>query len=320
MAAELASTHGAVKTRLHKARATLRVRLSDLREEPEMVPMRIADVRAGDRHVVVLEERDGSRRLPIWMGEVEATALALRLHAVEFPRPGTYDLTGELLRAAGTDVEEVRIVRLTDMTFYAEVVLAGGATVDARPSDALNLALVAGAPILVDERVIAGSAGTRPSSRATSTRRATLACWRTRVARRSRRTAAGSTSCALRGRQGERKRGGRREVDRGLDGLPGPHVVDVAAAVAGERAVAVAPVGRALRPSSKKSPSPPANSARSFGPLTTAPRSTACLAAPRFATTCCGQRGKRLPTPIISDAPQAFAPSAQSRCAVPNAS
>src|SRR4051794_15776214 len=158
VAEQLASTHSAVKTRLHKARAALRASLSDLREEPEMVPMRIADVRAGDKHVVLLAERDGTRRLPIWIGAGEATALALRLGAVELPRPGTYDLTGELLRAAGTGVQEVRIVRLTDMTFYAQVVLAGGAAVDARPSDALNLALAADAPILVDERVIANAA------------------------------------------------------------------------------------------------------------------------------------------------------------------
>jgi RNA polymerase sigma factor (sigma-70 family) len=162
VATELASTHGAVKTRLHKARATLRVRLSDLREESEMVPMRIADIRAGDRHVVLLEERDGTRRLPIWIGGAEAMALAMRLDAVELPRPGTYDLTGELLRACGTSVREVRIVRLTDRVFYAQVVLDGGAEVDARPSDALNLALVADAPILVDERVIAASAADDP--------------------------------------------------------------------------------------------------------------------------------------------------------------
>jgi bifunctional DNase/RNase len=89
-------------------------------------------------------------------------ALALRLDAVELPRPGTYDLTGELLRASGTSVREVRIVRLTDRVFYAKVVLDGGAEVDARPSDALNLALVAEAPILVDERVIAASSAEDP--------------------------------------------------------------------------------------------------------------------------------------------------------------
>jgi len=104
-----------------------------------MTRMRIADVRdAGDNLV-------------------EGAALAMRLHDVDLPRPGTYQLADELLRAAGTSVAEVRIVRLTDMVFYAQVLLADGAAVDARPSDALNLALVTGAPIHVDERVLAAA-------------------------------------------------------------------------------------------------------------------------------------------------------------------
>jgi RNA polymerase sigma factor (sigma-70 family) len=157
VAEHLASTHGAVKTRLHKARAALRARLSDLREET-MTRMRVADVRdAGDSLVVLLQEQDGQRRLPIWIGAAEGAALAMRLHDVELPRPGTYQLADELLRAAGTSVAEVRIVRLTDMVFYAQVLLADGAAVDARPSDALNLALVTGAPIHVDERVLAAA-------------------------------------------------------------------------------------------------------------------------------------------------------------------
>jgi bifunctional DNase/RNase len=64
------------------------------------------------------------------------------------------------VRAAGTSVSEVRIVRLADMVFYAQVVLADGAIVDARPSDALNLALVTGVPILVEEDVLARAAET----------------------------------------------------------------------------------------------------------------------------------------------------------------
>jgi uncharacterized protein len=159
VAEHLASTHGAIKTRLHKARTTLRAHLSDLREDA-MIEMRVADVRdtrAGtlrDSHVVLLQEREGERRLPIWIGDAEATALAWALGDVELPRPGTYQLTRELLRAAGTSVTEVRIVRLADSVFYAQVVLADGATVDARPSDALNLALVTGAPIYVDAEVL----------------------------------------------------------------------------------------------------------------------------------------------------------------------
>lgn len=163
IAARLGISVGAVKTRLHKARAALQARLSDLRRElptmPSTVPMRVADVRdAGELHVVLLEERDGARRLPIWIGEPEARTIAARLHDVATPRPGTYRFAADLLAAAGGGLDEVRIVRLADTVFFAEAVLAGGTAVDARPSDALNLALVTGAPILVDEAVLAQAA------------------------------------------------------------------------------------------------------------------------------------------------------------------
>ena len=159
ISARLGISVGAVKTRLHKARAALQARLADLRREPSAVPttvpMRVADVRdGGDLYVVLLEERDGARRLPIWIGAAEATVLAARLHDVHGPRPGTFRFTADLLAAAGAALEEVRIVRLADTIFYAEALLASGAAVDARPSDALNLALVTGAPILVDEAVL----------------------------------------------------------------------------------------------------------------------------------------------------------------------
>ena len=167
VAEHLGTAVGAVKTRLHKARASLHERLSDLQKEPTpvpTVPMRIADVRDTGRdeilssHVIFLEEENGPRRLPIWVGAAEATTLALRLRDVALPRPGTYELAGDLLRAAGTHLREVRIVALTESIFYAEAVLGDGTTVDARPSDALNLALVLGVPVLVDEKVLAQAA------------------------------------------------------------------------------------------------------------------------------------------------------------------
>ena len=155
---------GAVKTRLHKARAALQARLADLRREPRTmptsVPMRVADVResGGDdplgSHIVLLEEEGGARRLPIWIGAAEATLLAMRLHDVATPRPSTYRFAADLLAAAGSELRAVRIVRLADEIFYAEAVLDGGVAVDARPSDALNLALVTGAPVLVEEAVL----------------------------------------------------------------------------------------------------------------------------------------------------------------------
>jgi len=79
--------------------------------------------------------------------------LALSLQAVEMPRPMTYQMTAGLLDACDSRVSEVRITRLAGEIFYAVVVVdgpAGQREVDARPSDAVNLALVAGAPILAD--------------------------------------------------------------------------------------------------------------------------------------------------------------------------
>jgi RNA polymerase sigma factor (sigma-70 family) len=144
---------GAVKTRLHKARASLRVRLRPLTREPTMVQMQVTDVRrAGERHVLMLEG-DG-RELKIWVGPAEATAIAVLLEDVELPRPGTHHLTAALLAASGGSVREVRVTRLAEKTFYGEVVLADGTAVDARPSDAITLALVTGAPLRVDSDVL----------------------------------------------------------------------------------------------------------------------------------------------------------------------
>ena len=130
---------------------------------PSTVLMHVADIReAGDdalaSHVVFLEEDGGPRRLPIWIGRAEAMTLAARLHAVDLPRPDTYRFAADLLAAASVHLREVRVVRLADAVFYAQAVLEDGASVDARPSDAINLALVTGAPVLVEEAVLAQAA------------------------------------------------------------------------------------------------------------------------------------------------------------------
>jgi hypothetical protein len=112
----------------------------------------------------VLAERDGPRRLPIWVGPVEATVLALSLQAVEMPRPMTYQMAVGLLDACGSRVSEVRITRLAGEVFYAVVVVdgpAGRREVDARPSDAVNLALVTGTPILADGALLDDPRGDR---------------------------------------------------------------------------------------------------------------------------------------------------------------
>jgi RNA polymerase sigma factor (sigma-70 family) len=145
---------GAVKARLHKARASLRARLEPLRRERSMqVEMQVADIRrAGERHILILE--GGGRELKIWIGAAEASAVAVLLEDVELPRPGTHHLAAALLAATGSSVGEVRITRLAESTFYAVVALANGTEVDARPSDAITLALVTGAPVLVDAAVL----------------------------------------------------------------------------------------------------------------------------------------------------------------------
>ena len=107
--------------------------------------------------VVILKDLEGKRYLPILIGPFEATAIALRLEHAELPRPDTYLFAQRLLDASAARVREVRIERLADQTFYAVVVVEGAGRseeVDARPSDALNLALLTGSKILVGEAVI----------------------------------------------------------------------------------------------------------------------------------------------------------------------
>jgi len=181
-AARTGTSVGAVKVRLHMARVRLRERLGPWWKEERMpvdettgwVEMRVADVRRGAatgdvpaRHVVLLEEVGGARRLPIWVGPFEATALAMGLQGAEMPRPGSFHFTSKLLAAAGGSLREVRVTRLVEGTFYAEAVVdgtAGEGRVDARPSDALSLALVVGAPVRVDPAVI-DDAASKPAPR-----------------------------------------------------------------------------------------------------------------------------------------------------------
>jgi RNA polymerase sigma factor (sigma-70 family) len=163
VAAVLGVDVGAVKTRLHKARRTLRERLVEFSEEAQMtqddlVEVRVADVvRREAKNVVILEELGGGRRLNVWIGPYEADFLAVHLEDLETVRPLTYSFAAALLEAAGGSLEEVRISRLAGETFYAEaVVAAAGATrtIDARPSDALNLAVLLQRPVKVARAVL----------------------------------------------------------------------------------------------------------------------------------------------------------------------
>ena len=117
-------------------------------------PPELADERV---RVVLLREAAGARRLPIWIGAAEGDALALQLGGEALPRPLTPDLMARLLEAAGARVERVTIASLSEHTFFATIAIAVGGDsreVDARPSDALNLAARVRAPIYVDDDVL----------------------------------------------------------------------------------------------------------------------------------------------------------------------
>lgn len=105
-------------------------------ETTQLIPMHIAELRrtrAGDRHIVFLEDEQG-RRLPIWIGPAEATAMALILEKVELPRPGVYQFAASLLAGTGSRLREVRVTELTESTFYAQAILSDETSIDADPA------------------------------------------------------------------------------------------------------------------------------------------------------------------------------------------
>jgi bifunctional DNase/RNase len=110
--------------------------------------------RAGVVRSALATLSDGARRLPIRIGPPDGDALAARLAEQQTPRPLAVDLTAGLLAAAGAEVERVTVNRLAERTFYAVVTLANAGEVDARPSDALDLALRVGAPVYVADDVL----------------------------------------------------------------------------------------------------------------------------------------------------------------------
>jgi uncharacterized protein len=104
--------------------------------------------------LVLLREADGDRYLTIWIGAVEATAIAFAQQGVLPPRPLTHDLLKTVIEALGTELNEVRITEVRDGVFYALLVFANGVEVSARPSDSIALALRTGARIVCDEAVL----------------------------------------------------------------------------------------------------------------------------------------------------------------------
>ncbi|WP_026875844.1 bifunctional nuclease family protein [Jiangella gansuensis] len=104
--------------------------------------------------IVLLREVGGDRFLPIWIGAVEATAIAFAQQGIVPPRPMTHDLFKDVLDAVGVSLEQVRITEVRDNTYYAELVLSGGVEISSRPSDSIALALRTGTPIYAAEPLL----------------------------------------------------------------------------------------------------------------------------------------------------------------------
>ena len=104
--------------------------------------------------IVLLREVGGERYLPIWIGAVEATAIAFAQQGVTPERPMTHDLFKDVLDAIGATLEQVRITEMRNSTYYAELVFTGGIRVSSRPSDSIALALRTGTRIFAAEPLL----------------------------------------------------------------------------------------------------------------------------------------------------------------------
>jgi bifunctional DNase/RNase len=180
---------GAIKVRLHRARARLRIELerelaemrgltSHLAKEVPMIEVAVHDVmlrapkddpeaawlpgrgkkyKLGFTRVLLLKEQAGDRILPIWLGAVEGDAIAMLLVGLSMARPSTFELTAQLLDVAKMKIDKVAVTALRDNVYYATmwVKIRGKVyEVDARPSDAVTLALRTKVPIFITPEVL----------------------------------------------------------------------------------------------------------------------------------------------------------------------
>jgi uncharacterized protein len=112
--------------------------------------------------IIILRDADGQRVLPIWVGIFEANAIALQMENISTPRPMTHDLLRNVIEDLAGRITKIVVSDLRDNTFYALIYVDTGAdsvAIDARPSDAIALALRAQAPIFVEESVIDNAKG-----------------------------------------------------------------------------------------------------------------------------------------------------------------
>jgi bifunctional DNase/RNase len=125
-----------------------------------MIELSLVGVRVelpSNQPIVLLKEVEGERYLPIWIGAVEATAIAFALQGIQTPRPMTHDLLRDILNTTNTAVERIVINELVEQTFFATIRMAangGNSEVSSRPSDAIALAVRINAPIFASEDVL----------------------------------------------------------------------------------------------------------------------------------------------------------------------
>ena len=127
----------------------------------EMVIYGVSFDMVGKQPIVLLKTIDGNKFLPIWIGHPEAAAILMKLQGATTPRPMTHDLVTDMLSQLEVKVARIAVTELRDNTFYALItVIVDGAEieVDSRPSDAIALAVRAGAPIYAADAVIEESA------------------------------------------------------------------------------------------------------------------------------------------------------------------
>jgi bifunctional DNase/RNase len=125
-----------------------------------MIEVKVAHLgldRATNTPVVILQEKEGQRVLPIWIGPAEASAIAMELAGVKFSRPLTHDLVKQIVVGLGADLERVVISEVKENTYFAELHLHRDdhvVHIDARPSDSIAVALRLKAPIFTHEELL----------------------------------------------------------------------------------------------------------------------------------------------------------------------
>jgi bifunctional DNase/RNase len=132
-------------------------------EREEFIEMRVGGLTLDPvtkTPIVILKDTDNKLNLPIWVGLMEATAMATELEGIKMARPMTHDLLRAVVDTLGGVVEAIEVTDLKDSTYYAVIYLEVGGrkvSVDARPSDAISLALRSKSPIFVAKKVLEAS-------------------------------------------------------------------------------------------------------------------------------------------------------------------